>query len=207
MLDTRAVIFDFGGVLVTMTDDRPRIKLAQSLGVPLARLDELVFFSQTAQLASLGEISVKEHWQAVGNALGIPAAEIPAFLEEYWSADDVNWRLLDYIRSLAPRYKVGLLSNAWDDLRQTLHNRWNIAVLFDEIIVSAEVGMVKPDPRIYHMALDRLGVQPDEAIFIDDMPANVEAARREGMTGIQYRDTEQVLKELETLLEAGRLGG
>ena len=91
-----------------------------------------------------------------------------------------------YIRKLHPRYKVGLLSNAWDDLRQTLHERWNIDGLFDEMIISAEVKMVKPDPRIFHLAVERLGVQPAEAIFIDDIAENVEAARREGLFAIQY---------------------
>lgn len=207
MAEIKAVIFDFGGVLVTMTDDRPRIQLAESLGVPLTHLDELVFFSRTAQLASMGEISVEAHWEAVGNALGIPLVDMPGFLEQYWSADDVNWRLLDTIRSLSPRYKVGLLSNAWDDLRQTMHDRWNITELFDVMIISAEVGMVKPDPRIFHLAVDRLGVQPAEAVFIDDMQMNVEAARKVGLSAIQFRNTDQVLSDMETLLGVSTSGG
>jgi FMN phosphatase YigB (HAD superfamily) len=117
----RAVIFDFGGVLVTMTDDRPRRELSAQLGVPLSRLDDLVFFSQTAREASRGVIPVSEHWRSVGQALGISPEEMPRFLDKYWSADDVNWKLLDTIRGLRPRYRVGLLSNAWDDLRQTMH--------------------------------------------------------------------------------------
>jgi epoxide hydrolase-like predicted phosphatase len=202
-----AVIFDFGGVLVRMVDDRPRLKLAEQLGVPLSRLDDLVFFSKSAQQASMGKIRVREHWEAVGEALGIQPVDMPSFLEQYWSADDVNWRLLDYIRSLHPRYKVGLLSNAWDDLRQTMHNRWNIDVLFDELIISAEVGMVKPDPRIFHMTIERLGVKPGEAIFIDDILVNVEAARNAGLIAIQFVDTEQTLADLSTLLGEDSSGG
>jgi HAD superfamily hydrolase (TIGR01509 family) len=200
MTTVRAVVFDFGGVLVRMVDDRPRIKLARKLGVPLSRLDELVFSSKTAQMASMGKIKVKMHWQAVGDALGIPLEEMPAFLEQYWSADDVNWRLLDFIRDLHPHYKVGLLSNAWDDLRQTMHDRWGMDSLFDEMIISAEVGIVKPDPRIFHLAAQGLGVSPGEIVFIDDMLINVDAARVEGLTSIQFTDTEQTLAALQNVL-------
>jgi epoxide hydrolase-like predicted phosphatase len=140
------------------------------------------------------------HWKAVRQALGIQPEDMSGFLERYWSADDVNWELLDYIRSLHPRYKVGLLSNAWDDLRQTLHERWNIDGLFDELIISAEVKMVKPDPRIFHLALERLGVRPAEAVFIDDIEENIEAARREGLCAIQYQDTHKTLDELNRCL-------
>ena len=98
MTDIKAVIFDFGGVLVGMADNRPRIKLAEKLGVPLSRLDDLVFYSRSAQMASKGEIKVGQHWQAVGEELGIQPEDMPDFLEQYWSADDVNWVLLDFIR-------------------------------------------------------------------------------------------------------------
>jgi epoxide hydrolase-like predicted phosphatase len=195
-----AVIFDFGGVLVRMVDDQPRLKLAEQLGVPLSHLDDLVFFSDSAQKASRGEISIKMHWEAVREALGIQSEDMPDFLEQYWSADDVNWQLLDFIKSLHPQYKVGLLSNAWDDLRQTMRTRWNIDGLFDELIISAEVGIMKPDPRIFHLAVEKLGVQPTEAVFIDDILINVQAAKQQGLSAIQFLDTQQTLTDLQGIL-------
>ncbi len=203
MTQIRAVIFDFGGVLVRMVDERPRLKLAEGLGIPLSQIDNLVFFSDSAQKASRGDITVAMHWEAVRNALGIQPDDMPGFLEDYWSADDVNWELLDYIRKLHPRYKVGLLSNAWDDLRQTLHERWDIGGLFDEMIISAEVKMVKPNPRIFHLMLSRLGVQAGEAVFIDDIAENVAAARKEGLVAVQYLDTQETLDELNKYLSVG----
>ncbi len=196
-IELRALIFDFGGVLVRMVDDRPRLNLADQLGIPLASLDNLVFFSETAQKASVGEISIKDHWEAVRKTLGIHPRNMAHFLELYWSADDVNWQMLDYIKTLHPRYKVGLLSNAWDDLRRTLHNRWNIDGLFDELIISAEVHLVKPDPRIFQLAAERLGVQPCEAVFIDDIALNVEAARQVGLKAIQFISNPQTFDELD----------
>jgi epoxide hydrolase-like predicted phosphatase len=202
-VSVRAVIFDFGGVMVRMVDDRPRRELAKQLGVELSHLDNLVFFSESAQRASRGEISVAKHWEAVRQALGIAPRDMPAFLQKYWSADDVNWRLLEYIRGLRPRYKVGLLSNAWSDLRQTMHQRWNIDGLFDELIISAEVKMLKPDPRIFQLTVDRLKVLPKEAVFVDDIMENVEAARAKGLIGIQYLELDQTLAELRCALSSG----
>jgi epoxide hydrolase-like predicted phosphatase len=199
----RAVIFDFGGVLVRIVDDRPRLELSAQLGVPLSKLDNLVFFSETAQKASKGEIRVAQHWQAVGQALGISPEGMPNFLEKYWSADDVNWQLLDFIRELHPRYKVGLLSNAWDDLRQTMHQRWNIDGLFDTMVISAEVHLVKPDPRIFHLAVERLQVLPVEAVFVDDIAENVKAAEKAGLQAIQYKELDQTLSELKKILSSG----
>ncbi len=199
----RAIIFDFGGVLVRMSDNTPRLKLAERLGVPLSQLDDLVFFSDSAQKASQGEFTIQQHWEAVRAELGISPDEMPQFLQQYWSADDVNYELLAYIRTLRPRYKVGLLSNAWDDLRQTLHERWNIDGLFDELIISAEVHLMKPDPRIYHLAVERLGVRAEEAVFIDDILSNVDAAQAEGLYSIQFQDTQQVIAELQHLLALG----
>jgi len=200
MTKIKAVIFDFGGVLVRMVDDRPRLKLAEKLGVPISRLDELVFFSDSARKASMGEIKVEQHWMAVGEALGVQPDDLPGFLEEYWSADEVNWPLLAFIKGLHPDYKVGLLSNAWDDLRRTMHQRWNMDVLFDDLVISAEVSLAKPDPRIYRLAVERLHVQPEEAVFVDDMLVNVEAARREGLSAIQFLDTQQTLADLRNII-------
>jgi epoxide hydrolase-like predicted phosphatase len=189
--------------LIRMVDDRPRVSLAKQLGLPLSQLDDLVFFSDSSQKASKGEISVGMHWETVRKALGIRSEDMPGFLEQYWSADDVNWQLLDYIRDLHPRYKVGLLSNAWGDLRQTLQARWDIAGLFDELIISAEVKLVKPDPRIFRLAVERLSVQSGETVFIDDIAGNIEAARKEGWIAIQYQDTQKAIDELNQYLTEG----
>jgi HAD superfamily hydrolase (TIGR01509 family) len=201
-MSINAVIFDFGGVLIRMVDDRPRLELAAQLGVSISHLDQLVFYSDSARKASRGEIPVSLHWQAVGETLGLPPEGLPAFLDKYWSADDLNWPLVEYIRSLKPRYKIGLLSNAWDDLRQTIHTRWNIDGLFDVLVVSAEEKLVKPDPRIFHLTVERLQVRPETAAFVDDMAENVEAARMQGLVAIQYQDFQQVIGELNHILSS-----
>lgn len=192
----RAVIFDFGSVLVLMGDEEPRQALAAELGVGLKELNRLVFDSPSAVKAMIGELTIDQHWQAVGEALGVPFSEMPDIMGRFWSADVVNQELVRLIEELRKGYKIGLLSNAWGDLRQVLTGRIPISHLFDDMVISAEVGMGKPDPRIFRMAVDRLGVQAEEAVFIDDMLANVEAARGIGLNAIHFQNNLQLLAEL-----------
>ncbi len=199
----RAILLDFGGVLIKMTDDRPRLELAAKLGMPVSSIDKLIFYSESAQKASMGEISVRQHWETVRQGLGISPQDMPGFLQSYWSANDVNWELLEYVKGLRPNCKLGLLSNAWEDTRQTMHQLWNIDGLFDDMVISAEVKLAKPDPRIFHLALERLQVQASEAVFIDDTAINITAARREGLIAIQYQNNQQTLDELRHVLSSG----
>ena len=198
-MSIRAVIFDFGSVLVLMQDEKPRQLLADRLGVPLEELNRLVFESESAARAMLGELTIDQHWQAVGAALGVLPEDLPAVRAQFWSADVVNQELVALIHKLRPRYKIGLLSNAWNDLRQVLATRLPIGHLFDDLLISAEVGLGKPDPRIYHLAVERLGVQPQEAIFIDDVLVNVAAARSVGLQAVHYRNNPQLFAVLESL--------
>jgi putative hydrolase of the HAD superfamily len=96
-----------------------------------------------------------------------------------------------------------LLSNAWDNLRTNIESVLKIADAFDEMIISAEVGVAKPDPRIFHYAIERLGVPMGEAVFVDDFTENVEAARSEGLFAIHFQEPDQARRELVRLLDHG----
>ena len=196
----KAILFDYGGVLVQMVDETPRQQLARQYGVPLRRIYQLLFNTEASTRAALGEISMEHHWRAVHEILHVPPEERADFIRRFWSADGLNQELVDMLPSLRERYKLGLLSNANDDLRAMLTERWQIADRFDDLIISAEVGLMKPDRRIYELAAARLGVQPDEVMFFDDMSINVEGARLTGLHAFHYLNNAQVLKELQ---EAG----
>lgn len=195
----QAIIFDFGSVLVQMGDEAPRQALAERLGVPLKALYRLIFDSETARRAMVGELTIEQHWQAVGEALGMLPAELPAVRAQFWSADLVNHELVDTIRRLRPAYKVGLLSNAWNDLRQVMQERFHFDGLFDDLVISAEVGLAKPDPRIFQLAVERLGVNPAEAVFVDDVLANAEAAQGVGLQAIHYQNNLQLFDAFKHL--------
>ncbi len=199
----KAIITDYGGVLVKMVDEAPRHRLAEKVGMPLSDIYHLVFDSTSSIQASLGEITYDQHWENVRDGMGLPPAELQDFIDRFWSADRLNTELVDYLRSRRSRFRIGLLSNAADDLRSKLIDLWKIADLFDHMVISAEVHQAKPDARIYRLACARLDVQPGEAIFIDDMPENVEGARLAGLHPIQYRSNEQLIAEIKKILKQG----
>jgi glucose-1-phosphatase len=196
-----AVIFDLGGVLVRTEDRRPRAEVAYRLGMTYDELSQLVFESDSARLATIGKTTTKEHWESVRLALGLSTDEFPSVRSGFWGGDALDVRLVDYIQSLRSRYKTGLLSNAWDNLRQVITQTWKIADAFDDIVISAEVGMAKPDPRIYELAVQRLGSPASETIFVDDFAHNIEAAKQVGLHGILFKNSPQVCQELNRLLD------
>ncbi len=201
-MSIKAVIFDLGGVIVRTEDQTPRRQLASRLGIPPAELSQIIFDSVTAMKASTGLLTTTEHQAAVANTLSLNAAEITSVWDEFWAGDRVDTRLVEYLRSLRPRYKTGLLSNAWDDLRRVITDRWHIEDAFDVIIISAEVGLAKPDHQIYHLLLDRMDVAPDEAVFVDDFPQNIRAAQEVGLHTVHFRSQQQALNDLEGILNA-----
>ena len=195
----RAVFVDFGGVLMRTEDQEPRLRLAERLGVPPGRLEKLIFESKSSLNASTGEITEAAHWQWVADTLGISRQETEKLAADFFSGDRLDTVLIEFLRSLRLQRRIGLISNAWSGLRDYI-TRSDFADVFDELVISAEVGLVKPDPRIYHLALDRLAVAPEESLFLDDMPANVQAALSIGMKAVQFIRPEETMAELKRIL-------
>lgn len=195
----RAVYFDLGGVIRRTEYQAPRQHLAERLGMEYEGLVKLVFESETSRQASIGLISEEEHWAAVMRRLHLPEAETQAVREAFFAGDITDRALLDLMRSLRRQLKVGLISNAWSGLRPWII-REKFEDAFDAMIISAETGVMKPDARIYQIALERLGVVPSESVFLDDFLENVEGARLVGMQAIHFSQPEQALKELKELL-------
>jgi epoxide hydrolase-like predicted phosphatase len=198
-MSIKAVFFDLGGVIVRTEFQAPRQLLADRLGMDYDDLSRLVFDSETGYRASLGEISSEEHWTSVIQRLKRPASELAAIREEFFAGDIVDRTLLEYIRSLRGKYKTGLISNAWGDLRDFIV-REKFDDAFDNIVISAEVGAVKPEPKIFQAALEQFGVSPNEAVFVDDFYINIEGCEKVGIKGIHFKDPETALQQLKKLL-------
>lgn len=113
-----------------------------------------------------------------------------------------NEPLFAYIRDVvAPSYRVGLLSNAGANWLDTMFEPWQVA-LFNQVVLSYELGAVKPDAVMYETIALKLGVLPEEAVFVDDRIEFVSGAHAVGMNAIQYKDMEQMRAELEAVLRA-----
>jgi putative hydrolase of the HAD superfamily len=196
----RAVFFDLGGVIVRTEYQAPRQHLAERLGLEYEDLVRLVFESETSRKASVGAVAEEEHWAAVTRRLNRPASEAKAIRDEFFAGDIVDRTLVEFIRSLRPRVKTGLISNAWLGLRGYI-TKQKFDDAFDGLIISAEVGVVKPKAQIYLLALEQLGVSPSEALFVDDFLENVEGARAVGMSAIQFKEADQTIQQVKKFLE------
>jgi putative hydrolase of the HAD superfamily len=111
---------------------------------------------------------------------------LPALHEEWRQAQAPISANLDLARGLRGRYKLSVLSNADASLRERLR-RDDLLSLFDDVVISAEVGVAKPDAAVFRMAAERLGLAPAECVFVDDWDKNVEAAREAGMQALLFR--------------------
>lgn len=117
------------------------------------------------------------------------------------AGDEPNHELIDYLTWSCPIERISLVTNLDINSGDVLMRRYGIPEFYDEIISAGETGYAKPNPKIFEVALARLGAKPEDCIFFDDTEENVHAARSLGMKGILYRDFVSFRAELESLIE------
>ena len=198
-MSIHAVFFDLGGVILRTEYQAPREHLAERLNMEYEDLVRLVFESETSRMASIGTATAEEHWTALMKRLKRPVSDAQMIRDEFFAGDVLDRELIQLIRTLRGKYKTGLISNAWDDLHQYIvKEKFDDA--FDSITVSAEVGAVKPEAKIYQVALEQFKIQPNEAVFVDDFAVNIEGCEKVGMQGILFKDPDEVKQKLKALL-------
>ena len=198
----QTIIFDLGGVLVRTENKDPRRILAERYGLTYQDLSDLVYGCESAELATRGAITAEEHKETVLRELGMAPGTFDEFGEAFWGGDSLDSVLVEFIRSLQGEYRTVLLSNAWDDLRPLLINLWKIDGIFDNIFISGEIKLAKPDPKIFQHVIAVLGADPSTLIFVDDFIENIDAARQVGINAIHFRSREQALIELAEYLDS-----
>lgn len=196
----RAVIFDYGGVLVRVEDRSVHQRWEERLVLTEGNLPAEVWDSDISVEAALGLATPDDVWAYLAERFGLTADAIGELRRDFFAADVLDERLVAFIRSLRPRYKTAILSNAWSDARDVFTRVHGLDTVVDTILISAEVGLLKPDPRMFALAAARLGVAPQEAIFVDDVPRNVDGAQAAGMHGIHFQSTDQTTAEIRRLL-------
>lgn len=184
----KALIFDVGGVLLRTVDTSKRDAWEDRLGLARGSLEALVHGTELNAQQERGEVPFDAFWAQVGARLGIAPDAVAGFREDFYAGDALNDALLDRIRGWRARLRTGIISNAPPSLRVSLIHRHRIAGLFDHITISGELGVRKPDPRIFAYTLDKLGVAAGEAVFVDDFVENVEGARAAGLRAVHFRD-------------------
>lgn len=196
----RAVIFDIGSVLICNVDCSRHRKWEERFSLQEGELYKVVH-PELDYLAAIGKVQESEMWRQVGIALSLRDEELLEFIDDFWSAGELNLELAQFLHSLRPRYKTALLSNAWSGARESVTHIFRLNEFADAMFFSAEEGVAKPDSAFYHVAINWLEVPSEEIIFVDDRPENIEAANSIGMHGILYQTNEQTITDVRKCLE------
>ena len=187
----KAIIFDCFGVIVGQGFDHTY----RSAGGDPAQ--DRHFIEDMLGQANLGRISEDHFHNSMADKLGMSLEE---WRDAARDAEKADTELLDYIKNLRGTYKTAILSNANLGVLEDEIGGRRLKDCFDAVVVSADVGMVKPDPRIYIHVADKLGVEPSECIFIDDRQQFVDQASQLGMQAILYDNFEQLKSYLDKIL-------
>lgn len=193
----RAIIFDVGGVLIRTHNRTGRQKWAARLGIEAWEFEHFVFDGESGQQAQLGHKTSEAHWRWLGDYFGVNEVDLSQMRQDFFAGDALDESLLEYVGRLrSAGYRTGLLSNAGDNARQLLSNKHPILNYFDGVVISAEVGLMKPDPKIYGLAAERVGVKTDEALLVDDFIENIDGAKAVGMQALHFTDPDAAQQQL-----------
>jgi epoxide hydrolase-like predicted phosphatase len=213
MTPITAVVSDFGGVLTSPLLDS-FLAYQRASGISLEQLGQAMaavagrtganplFELETGRLSEAdflaaleAELSAQLGWEV----------RMQGFSEHYFEHLHPNQAVIDYMRTLRGRgYKLAICTNNVREWERLWRAKLPVDEIFDVVVDSAFVGTRKPEPQIYQLTLERLGVEPAEALLVDDIELNCIAARELGMHAVWFQRTEQALQELEQCLQDGR---
>lgn len=200
----RACIFDIGGVLTfapRITDFEVFSRWEQAVGLGHG---EITRRAQAAwEAGRKGDISEAQFHSQLGESLGWSAEQVEAFMGDFWAEykGRPNTELIVYLAGLRQRCRTALLSNSFVGARE---RQQELNGITDLTVYSHEVGISKPDHRIFNMTCDWLRVPAEDAVFVDDIEVYVETARELGMHGVLFRNNEQAVAEIDIWLGSSR---
>jgi putative hydrolase of the HAD superfamily len=209
MSEIRAVVSDFGGVLTTPLlaafaafQDEAGISpenLGKAMRVGLAEGQDLPLFQ-----LERGEISEDEFIERLEDGLESILDHRPHlhhFRQKFWGALHPNEEMIELMRELkTDGLKMAMLTNNVREWEPLWRSMLPVDEIFEEIVDSAFVGCRKPEPRIYELTLERIGMPADACLFVDDLQPNIEGAEAAGMKAVHFRDNGQAIAEIRSAL-------
>jgi len=198
ILSLRAVVFDFGMVLSGQPDQEAYEAMLRITGLDRGRFETLYWADRLDYDA--GKLTGRAFWQKLVRDAGLKLDAVQ--IEELHRQDAIHWTtqnpaMLAWAAQLkAHGLLIAILSNMGDSVLANMQKKFDWLSRFDVLVWSFQLGMVKPDPAIYHHLIEKLGTRAEETLFLDDRPANVEAAEAIGIRAIRFTTIEQLRKDL-----------
>ena len=195
----RAVIFDYGQVLSSSADPTAHARLLEITGLPPEIFD--TYYWKYRLDYDRGTLTGRTYWQTICRDTGVSliVEQVDSLIEQdilHWVG--LNSVMLNWVtRVRAAGMKIAILSNMGEDLLAHMLKHFVWLNDFDHLTWSCELDMVKPEAAIYRHTLKKLGVEPGEALFLDDKAENIEGARRIGIHALLFRDALTLQADLE----------
>ena len=196
----RAVAFDYGMVLSGIPRQEARHELLRITGLTHEQFESYYWTDRLAY--DRGDLTGLAFWQKLVADAGLDLSveqieQLNASDARMWTT--VNPEMLVWHAQLKERgLQTAILSNMGDSVMESILESFAWVADFDVLIWSYQHRMVKPDPEIYHLLLEKLGTAPEEILFLDDKPENIEAARHQGIQGLQFSTIDQLRQDLIT---------
>ena len=196
----QAVVFDIGGILEITPSLAVTERWEARLGLAAGEINKRM--ADVWYDGGIGTITEADVHRALGDRLGFDGQQADEFMGWVWREylGSANTELIEYARRLRPRYRTGILSNSFVGAREREQAAYGFEDLVDEIVYSHECGLSKPDLAIYALTCERLGVAPEQTVFLDDLELNVDGARQAGIHAVLYADNAQAIRDIDALL-------
>lgn len=187
----KAVIFDFFGVFC------PDITLEWFKKEIPDYEDKLDEFQSICTKSDQGNLTKNEFLKDISKLTNINVKEITRGVE---AQTIINFELVNYVRDYIHKdFKIACLSNGTHEWTLQAINDYDLGDLFDAIVLSGDLGIVKPAPEIYKYTLEKIGIKAEEAIFVDDRKVNIETPKSMGLCSLLFNDTQSFIKDFESL--------
>lgn len=203
-MQIKTIFFDFGGVIIKQPNANKIARLKKFLGLEIPPDFQEMFEnpnqSKLIRDMCLGIIPESRIWEMMAEEWHFRPSIIKRIHRKLHSKRQLNKPMIKFMKHCQENFQTAILSNAGDRTRTLMEDGFNLDKYVDEIIISAEEGVIKPDPEIYKIALDRVGANAKTSLLLDDTMENVLSARQMGMRAIQFINNEQSLSMMSELL-------
>lgn len=201
----KTIFFDFGGVLIKTPDYRWISRWKHLLGLSdhpeVLALIENPHDAPLIKDICLGKVPENQIWSVMAEKWHVKPELIAYFRRQVSSKRHLNRQMVRLLGGLQENYQTAILSNAGDQSRRLMEEVFHLHHYVDEIIISAEEGVIKQDPEIFQIAMQRLEAKPETSLLLDDHLPNILAARAFGMRAIQFINTHQATQMLQHALD------
>jgi epoxide hydrolase-like predicted phosphatase len=195
------IIFDLGGVVLCWEPERQIADFFPDKGTRKKIITGVFKHKDWAEL-DRGTLSSKKAIERANKRTGISKAVIRSFIDDILEKLVPKPEMIEFLKELKRKnHKLYVLSNLTLEAADLLEKKYTIWELFDGIIFSSRIKLIKPSPEIYQYILNKFSLIPEETVFLDDLIENVDAAVREGINGIHFQSIEQAKIELYELIE------